>query len=71
MASFSRTNQTVNKQGRPKERVKIFLNSTYLHKMQLGQRTAGTFPIYFEEIYWPDVWVSRFRPRIDKYVTVW
>ena len=49
----------VNKQGRQKKCVKIFLNFTYLHKTQPGQKTAGNFSDFFEGIYSPDVWVSR------------
>ena len=36
--------------------MKIFLNFNYLHKTQPGQKTAGNFPIFFEDIYSPDVW---------------
>ena len=46
-ASFSLTNQTANKRQRQKKRVKIFLNFTYLHKTQPGQKTAGNFPNFF------------------------
>ena len=67
--SFSRTNQIVNKRGRQKKCVKIFLNFTYLHKTQPGQKTAGNFPDFFEGIYSPDVWVSRFGCRF-KYLAV-
>ena len=69
-ASFSRTNQMANKRRRQKKRVKILLNFTYLHKTQPGQRPAGNFPNIFEDIYSPDVWVSRFGCRF-KYLTVW
>ena len=48
--SFSRTNQMVNKRGRQKKCVKIFLNFTYLHKTQPGQKTAGNFPDFLEGI---------------------
>ncbi len=68
-ASFSRTNQTANKQRRQKKPVKIFLNFTYLHKTQPGQKTAGNVPNFFEEIYSPDVWVSMFGCRF-KYLMV-
>ena len=61
--SFSRTNKTANKRGRQKKCVNIFLNFTYLHKMQPGRKTAGNFPNFFEAIYSPDVWVSRFGIR--------
>ena len=56
-ASFSRTNQMANKRRRQKKRVKIFLNFTYLHKTQPGQKPAGNFPNIFEDIYSPDVQV--------------
>ena len=46
-ASFSRTNQTANKRRRQKKCVKIFLNFTYLHKTQSGQKTAGNLPNFF------------------------
>ena len=59
----------VNKRGRQKKCVKIFLNFTYLHKTQPGQKTAGNFPDFFEGIYSPDVWVSRFGCRF-KYLAV-
>ena len=52
--------QTVNKLRKQTESVKIFLNSIFLHKTQPGQETAGNFPNVFEEIYSPDVWVSKF-----------
>ena len=68
-ASFSRTNQTANKRRRQKKRVKIFLNLTYLHKTLPGQKTNGNFPNCFEDIYSPDVWVSRFGCRF-KYLTI-
>ena len=38
----------VNKRGRQKKCVKIFLNSTNLHKTQPGQKTAGTFPNFLK-----------------------
>ena len=60
----------VNKRGRQKKCVKIFLNFTNLHKTQPGQKTAGIFPNFFEDIYAPYVWVSRFGCRF-KYLTVW
>ena len=63
-ASLSRTNQTTNKRRRQKKRVKIFRNFTYLHKTQPGQKTAGNFPNFFEDICSPDVWVSRFGCRL-------
>ena len=69
-ASFSRTNQTANKRRRQKKGVKIFLNFTCLHKTQPGQKTTRNFPNLFEDIYSPDVWVSRFGCRF-KYLTVW
>ena len=59
----------VNKRGRQKKCVKIFLNFTYLHKTQPGQKTAGNFPDFLEGIYSPDVWVSRFGCPF-KYLTV-
>ena len=59
----------VNKQGRQKKCVKIFLNFTYLHKTQPGQKTAGNFSDFFEGIYSADVWVSRFGCRF-KYLAV-
>ena len=59
----------VNKRGRQKKCVKIFLNFTYLHKTQPGQKTAGNFPDFFEGIYSPYVWVSRFGCRF-KYLAV-
>ena len=68
-ASFSRTNQTANKQRRQKKRVKIFLNFTCLHKTQPVQKTTGNFPNFFEEIYSPDLWLSRFGCRL-KYIMV-
>ena len=68
-ASFSPTNQTANKRRRQKKRVKIFLNFTYLHKTQPGQKTAGNFPNFFEDIRSPYVWVSRFGCRL-KYITL-
>ena len=43
--------------------VKIFLNFTCPHKTQPGQKTAGNFPNFFEGIYSPDIWVSRFGCR--------
>ena len=46
--SFSRTNQTVNKRRRQKKRMKIFLNFTYLHKTQPGQKTVGNFPNFLK-----------------------
>ena len=61
--SFSRTNQMVNMRGRQKKCEKIFLNFTNLHKTQPGQKTAGTFPIFFEDIYAPYVLESRFGCR--------
>ena len=64
-ASFSRTNQTANKRGRQKKCVKSFLNFTYLHKTQPGHKTAGNFQNFFEGIYSPDVWVSRFGRRFE------
>ena len=48
-ASFSQTNQPVNKQRRQKKGVKIFLNVTYLHKTQPGQKTAGNFPNFLKK----------------------
>ena len=48
-SSFSRTNQTANKRGRQKKFVRSFLNFTYPHKTQPGQKTAGNFPNFFEE----------------------
>ena len=39
----------VNKRGRQKKCVKIFLNFTYLHKTQPGQKTAGNFPDFLKE----------------------
>ena len=51
--------------GRQKKCVKIFLNFTYLHKTQPGQKTTGNFPNFFERIYSPDVWVSRFGCRFE------
>ena len=68
-SSFSRTNQTANKRGGQKKCVKIFLNFTYPHKTQPGQKTAVNFPNFFEGIYSPDVWVSRFGCRF-KYLIV-
>ena len=68
-SSFSRTNQTANKRGGQKKCVKIFLNLTYLYKTQPGQKTAGNFPNFFEDIYSLDVWVSRFGCRC-KYLMV-
>ena len=50
-ALFQRTNQTANKRGRQKKCVKIFLNFTYHHKTQPGQKTAGNFLNFFEDIY--------------------
>ena len=44
--SFSWINQTANKKGSQKKRVKIFLNFIYLHKTQRGQKTALNFPIF-------------------------
>ena len=38
----------VNKRGRQKKCVKMFLNFTNLHKTQLGQKTAGTFPNFLK-----------------------
>ena len=58
-----RTNQTANKRGRQKKRVNIFLNFTYLHKTQPGQKTAWNFPNFFEEIYSPYVWAFKFGCR--------
>ena len=58
-----------NKRGGQKKCVNIFLNFTYPHKTQLGQKTAGNFPNFFEGIYSPDVLVSRFGCRF-KYVMV-
>ena len=34
--------------------MKIFINFSYLYKTQPGQKTAGNFPIFFEDIYLPD-----------------
>ena len=68
-ASFSRTNQNAKRQRRQKKRVKIYLNFTYLHKTQPGHKTAGNLTNFFEEIYSPDVWVSRFGCRF-KYLMV-
>ena len=31
--------------------MKIFFNFTYLHKTQPGQKIAGNFPNFFEDIY--------------------
>ena len=45
--------------------MKIFLNFTYLHKTQSGQKTAGNFPDFFKGVYSPDVWVSRFGCRFE------
>ena len=38
----------VNKRGRQKKCVKIFLNFTNLHKTQPGQKTHGTFPNFLK-----------------------
>ena len=46
--SFSRTNQTANKQRRQKKPVKTFLNFTFLHKTQQGQKIAGNFPNFLK-----------------------
>ena len=40
-----------------------FLNFTYLHKKQQGQETAGNFLSFVEDIYSPDILVSRFGCR--------
>ena len=69
-ASFSRTNQTAKKRGRQKKPVKIFLNFTYLHKTQPGQKTAWDFPNFFKAIYSPDVWEYKFGCRL-KYLQDW
>ena len=69
--SFSRTNQMANKRIRQKKGVKIFLNFTYLHKTQPGQKTAGNFPNFFEDICLPDVWVSRFGCRLEYLTLSW
>ena len=53
--AFSRPNQTTNKRRRHEKRVKIFMNLTYLHKTQPGQKTAGNVPNFFEDIFSPDV----------------
>ena len=58
--SFSKKSQTANKQRRQKKRVNILLNFTCHHKAQPGQKTAENFPNFFQEIYLPDVWVSKF-----------
>ena len=55
----------VNKRGRQKKCVKIFLNFTNLHKTQPGQKTVGTFPNFMEDIYAPDVWVPFGYPDLD------
>ena len=49
--------------------MKSFLEFTYLHKTQPGLKAAGNFPNIFEEIYLPDVLVSRFGCRF-KYLMV-
>ena len=54
---------------RQKKRVKIFINFTYLHKTQPGQKPAGDFPNFLEDISSPDIWASRFGCRL-KYLTV-
>ena len=69
-ASFSRTNQIANKRGRQKKCVKIFLDFTYLHKTKTRTKLQGIFPIIFEDVYTPDVWVSRFGCSF-KCLTVW
>ena len=59
-ASFSRTNQTVNKRRRQKKRVKIVLNHIYLNKTQPGRKLLE-ISRFFLNVYSPDVMVSRFR----------
>ena len=60
-----------NKRRRQKKRVKIFLNFTYLHETQPGQKTAGNFPNSFEDIDSPDVWVSRLGCRFRYLKATW
>ena len=69
-ASFSRTNQTANKRKRLKKRVKISPNVTFLHKTRPGQKLLEISQIFFEDVYSPDLWVSRFGCRF-KYLTLW
>ena len=61
----------MNKRRRQKKRVKIFLNFTYLHKTQPGQKTAGNFPNFFEDIHSPDLWVSRYGCRLKYLMLSW
>ena len=42
-----------NKRRRQKKRVKIFLNFTYVHKTQPGQKNCLKFSEFFEDIYSP------------------
>ena len=47
-ASFSRTNQTVNKRGRQKKCVKFFFSFTCLHKTQPGKKSSANFPNFLK-----------------------
>ena len=48
IVSFSRTNHRVNKRGRQKERVKILLNFTYLHKRNQDKNLLGISRIFLK-----------------------
>ena len=47
-ASFLRTNPTANKRRGQKKREKVFLNFTYLHKTQPGQKLQEISPIFLK-----------------------
>ena len=47
--SFSRTNQTANKQRRQKKPVKIFLNFTCLQRTHPGQKAAKSFQSFLKK----------------------